>query len=96
MTAEPTNFYEYLQSRPADCELHAAHERYGIALDSLEGIDSLLLELMSASTALRSLLQEGSDSQMAVVAAYASMLATDAQLAGTIAAAPLIKEGWQG
>jgi hypothetical protein len=93
---EPKNFFEYLQSLPADSEIHAAQQRYGRAIDSLDGIESLLLELRSASTALRSLLQEGSDSQMAVVAAYASMLATDAQLAGTIAATPLIEKGWQG
>jgi phosphoglycerate-specific signal transduction histidine kinase len=88
---EPKNFFEYLQSLPADSQIHAAQQRYGRAIDSLDGIESLLLELRSASTALRSLLQESADSQAPVVAAYAHMLDADAQLAGAVAACPLIQ-----
>jgi hypothetical protein len=95
MTAEPTNFYEYLQSLPANGEIHAAQDRYGRAIDALDGVEAMLIELKSAATALRSLLQEGAGSDMPAVAAYASMLSADAQLAGAMANSPLIK-GAQG
>jgi replicative DNA helicase len=88
---EPENFYEYLQGLPTGSRIRTAQERYGRALDSLDGIQRQLLELRSAATALRSLLQESADSQAPVVAAYAHMLAADAQLAGAMVASPLIQ-----
>jgi hypothetical protein len=88
----PKNFYEYLQTLPADSEIHAAGERFGRALENLQGTGPLFVELKTAATALRSLLQDSAGSQLAVVAEYASTLAADAALAGVIANCPLVKD----
>jgi hypothetical protein len=88
--SEPENFYEYLQGLPAGSGIRAAQERYGRALDNLDGVQRQLLELRTAATSLRGMLQESPDSRVPIVVAYVHMLDADAQLAGAMASSRLI------